>query len=102
LALTGFDKVAGVDLRQADIEAVIGPQPCDMTEAGLVVWPGGDSEVVYDLAAEPEIAPQVLEGKPPELPTVPADRLLFRRRPVPWPGWVAAWEKQNESSRPET
>jgi hypothetical protein len=95
LALTGFYKVAGVDLLRSDIESALGrPWPYDVCDAGLVVWPDHDAEVLYDLNAEPEIVPHVISGKPPEeLPTVSADRLIFCCRPVPWVDWVTAWEQ---------
>ena len=95
LALAGFDKVAGADLRRDDIESLVGPVPHEVTAEGLTVWPDDQSEVVYDLNAEPEIRPRVVAGKPSLLPAVPAERLLFRRRPVPWDGWVAAWDNLN-------
>jgi hypothetical protein len=100
LALTGFFKVGGADLLNADIEEVLGqpPQPYDVTEAGLVAWPSEDAEVIYDLTAAPTIAPRVVAGTPPEMPVASADRLLFRRRPVPWAGWVAAWDMASSGS----
>jgi hypothetical protein len=95
LALTGFDKVAGADLRRDDLDSLVGPAPYEVTAEGLTVWPDDESEIVYDLNAEPEIKPRVVAGQPPPLPTLPADRLLVRRRPVPWAGWVAAWAEVN-------
>ena len=94
LALAGFYKVGGADLLRADIDATIGPQPLpyDVADAGLIVWPNDDSEVVYDLNAEPTIVPRVVTGSS-EMPAVSADRLLTRRRPMPWSGWVIAWEQ---------
>ncbi len=95
LALTGFYKVGGADLLRADIEAAIESPPAtyEITDAGLVVWPDADSEIVYDLAASPAVVPRVVTGKPPELLAVLADQLLFRRRPAPWESWVRAWEQ---------
>ena len=94
LALDGFYKVGGTDLRCSDIESVIGSgTPYDLSDAGLVVWPDDESEVVYNLAAQPTIAPRVNRGRPTALPGVPAAALVFRRRPVPWAAWVAAWER---------
>jgi hypothetical protein len=95
LALTGFDKVAGADLRRDDIESLVAPASYEVTNDGLTVWPDDEAVVVYDLNAEPEITPRVVSGKPPPMPEVPADRLLFRLRPVLWDGWVAAWDNVN-------
>jgi hypothetical protein len=98
LALFGFYKVGGTDLRCSDIESVIGPEtPFDLSDAGLVVWPGDESEVVYNLAAQPTIAPRVVGGHPIALPTVPAADLVFRRRPALWAAWVTAWERMTNS-----
>jgi hypothetical protein len=88
LALTGFYKVGGADLLRADIETLIGPMPYDIVDEGLAVTIGDDGQAVYDLNAEPEITPRPPDG----LPTLSADQLLFNRRPVPWVGWVTAWD----------
>jgi hypothetical protein len=94
LAVVGFFKVSGTDLLRVDVESIFGPVPYDVTDAGLVAWLGDGAEVVYDLTAEPVIEPRVAAGKPPDvLPAPAADDLLFRRRPVTWAGWVAAWER---------
>jgi hypothetical protein len=95
LAFTGFEKVAGADLRRDDIESLVGPAPHEVTNDGLTVWPDDESEVVYDLNAEPEITPRIVSGQPPPMPPVSADRLLCRRRAVPWDRWVAAWDNVN-------
>ncbi len=103
LALAGFYKVGGADLRRADIQTVLGPDAAyDVTAEGLVVWPDGGDEpgVVYDLeAGRPEIVPRAAAGKVPgELPAVAADRLVFRRRPVQWGEWVAAWGRVEKAT----
>jgi hypothetical protein len=94
LALIGFFKASGADLLQADVEAIFGAAPFDVTDDGLAFWVDDETEVVYDLYAEPTVTPRVVVGKPPEvLPTPTADALEFRRRPVTWEQWVAAWEQ---------
>jgi len=97
LALTGFYKAAGVDLVREQVEASF-PPPCppyDIADGRLVVWPGGDAEVAYDLDEAPVLHPQVVAGRPAVgLPALEARRLLFGDRAVPWRDWVAAWARQ--------
>ena len=96
LALIGLFKVAGADLLRADIESSLGSLPYDVTDAGLVVWLDDETEIFYDLNAEPEIVPRVVSGKPAtELTPISSDNLIFRRRPVPWDEWVKAWTSKS-------
>jgi hypothetical protein len=97
VAFVGFFKRAGVDLLREQIEAVL-PTPCppyDISEAGLVVWPGPgyDTEVVYDLRGGPLAEPRVIRGQPERtLPILDMATLLFRNRGVTWDDWVTAWD----------
>ncbi len=106
LALTGFDKEAGVDLVREQVEALFAPEcpPYTLANDDLVLWPDGhfDTEIVYHLEESPTLHPRVVEGKPPgRLPELDADRLLFSRRPVAWQDWVEAWERdQAGAGRP--
>lgn len=93
LALTGFEKVSGVDLLRADVALTFGDVPYDIAENGLVVW-FSDGEVGYDLTTEPTAEPRVRAGKSPDdLPLPAADDLVFRRRPITWDEWVSAWQQ---------
>jgi hypothetical protein len=97
-ALIGFYMKGGVDLVREQIEASFAPDcpPYDITDEGLVVWPGGEYEVkvVYDLGAGPVLHPRVVEGRPAaELPVLDPGQLLFSSRAVAWADWVAAWEQ---------
>jgi hypothetical protein len=105
LALTGFYKKAGVDLVREQIEASFAPAcpPYDITDEGLVVWPGGrlEVEVVYDLHERPLLHPCVVAGWPPDgLPVLEAGQLLFRERAVLWTDWVAVWERDESGAGP--
>src|SRR5262249_25011854 len=98
LALVGFYKEGGVDLGRGQIEASFAPScpPYDVTEAGLVVWPGGDfaTEVVYDLREGPVLRPRVVAEEPSNgLPVLKADELLVRNREITWTDWVEAWDR---------
>lgn len=100
-ALAGFFQLAAVDLVRPQLEACF-PPPCppyDIADRGLVVWPGTDyqTEVVYDLRAEPDLHPRVVDGPATAaLPVLRADQLFLRRRPIAWEDWVAAWEQYAE------
>jgi len=97
-ALTGFYQRCGVDLVREQLEASL-PQPCppyDVSEKGLVVWPGQgyETEVLYDLRQRPEITPRVVSGKLADgLPVLQADQILFSRQEVTWLDWLAAWDE---------
>ena len=80
------------------------PPPYDISDEGLVVWPGHgyQTEAVYDLrAAQP--AP-VLRGTPwsGELRTLAGRHALYRREPLPWSAWTSAWEQLARGDGPTT
>jgi hypothetical protein len=97
LALNGFYRTAGVDLVREQVEQAFGPScpPFDITHAGLTLWPGPlpRATVRYDLAAGGELRPLTGEPEPAErFPVLPDERLLLRRRGLPWDCWTAAWD----------
>ena len=53
IALAGFYKLAAVDLVREQLVAVLGPSPYDISDEGLIVWPGDSyaTELLYDLRA---------------------------------------------------
>jgi hypothetical protein len=99
IALAGFYKHAGVELVREQLEHVLGdnrePPPYDISDEGLVVWPGQgyQTEVVYDLRASQPTAK--LGGAPwgGELPSLAGRHALFFRAPLPWVAWTAVWEQ---------
>ena len=96
-ALLGFYHKAGVDLVREQMEACFVPTcpPYDIGGEGLIVWPGQgyDTEVIYNLGEEPVLHPRLKDGQPPAgLPSPTADELIFKRQPITWNAWVAAWE----------
>jgi hypothetical protein len=107
MALIGFYKLGGVDLIREQIEASLAPEcpPYEITDEGLVVWPGGsyETKVVYDLSAGPVLHPHVVGGRPPgDVPVLDAERLRFSSQAVAWLDWVAAWERvQAGGGQPE-
>ncbi|MFO0808187.1 MAG: hypothetical protein U0746_06155 [Gemmataceae bacterium] len=101
--LSGFYKVAGVDLVGEQIDASFTPvaPSYDIANGRLIVWPTDDVEVAYDLTETPVLHPQVMAGQPAcSLPTLEARRLLFGDRAVPWRDWVAAWGARPGGRRP--
>jgi hypothetical protein len=121
-ALAGFYKLAGVDLVHEQIDfalRVLGvielPEPSKViggeqplanltpagssnaiTDAGLLVWRGTGftAATVYELNGEPELKARAILGTPDvTFPSVPAERLEFRLRPLHWKDWVETWER---------
>jgi hypothetical protein len=87
-ALAGLYKTAGVDLVREHIEAFLGADDphYDIADEGLLVWPGPGYEIqeVWSLDGVPP--PGVKDGS----------HLLFSRRVIRWPEWVAAWEAEQQ------
>jgi hypothetical protein len=99
LALAGFYKRTGTDLVREQLEHVLGdgrePPPYDISEEGLVVWPGDGYhiEVVYDLRAAqptPRLRRSTWDGK---LPSLTGRHALYARTPVTWVAWTGVWEQ---------
>ena len=99
IALAGFYKRSGVDLVREQLEHALAgdaePPPYDISDDGLVVWPGRgyQTEVLYDLRS-PRLAP-VLRGAPwaGELPLLAGRHALYCREPLLWTTWATAWEQ---------
>ncbi len=97
-ALGGLYQLAGVDLVREQVEAILGEHvPYDIADEGLVIWPGEGyrTEVVYALG-EPKAGRQltpVVRGDAPAAPPAAIDEstLRYRLQPIPWTGWVRAW-----------
>jgi hypothetical protein len=90
----GFCKTAGVDLLREQIGSVLSPPgtPYDVANGKLLVWPdeGFATEIWYDLNEWPRMHPLPVELTG-EFPTLDADSIEFRRKPIAWHDWVAAW-----------
>ncbi len=81
-ALAGFYKLAGIDVVRERIESQLPPGVVyDLTEQGLVVWPGPghNGEAIYDLKAGPQ-----------------ADALLYSSTPIRWADWVETWQRDHD------
>ncbi len=68
--------------------------PYDVVSTGLIAWVGPDheTEVMYDLTEAPTIHPRLADGTlTDKLPTLAANELLLRNKPITWKDWVAAW-----------
>jgi len=106
IALAGFYKRSGADLVREQLEHVLAgdgaPPPYDVSDAGLVVWPGRgyQTEAVYDLRA-PFPTPK-LHGAPwnGELPTLAGHHALYFREPLSWQIWTNVWEQLARGEQP--
>jgi hypothetical protein len=106
LALAGFYKRAGVDLVREQLEQVLAgddqPPPYDISDEGLVVWPGHGyhTEAVYDLLA-PYPSPK-LRGAPwdGELPTLTGRHALYSNEVLSWAAWTSVWEQLARGEQP--
>ncbi|MBW3540811.1 MAG: hypothetical protein KY476_11110 [Planctomycetes bacterium] len=104
VALAGFYRMATVDLIREQLEQEFGPAPppYDITDRGLVVWPGDDYQVVvrYDLDQRP-----ILRPRPPatarthHLPPLDARQALFCEHEIAWRDWVAVWQAERDGQR---
>jgi len=100
-ALVGLYKLAAVDLVREQIEAALpGRPPYDISDEGLVVWPGEGyrTEVVYDLenaVGAPMLWPTI-RGEVPPMPPGPLDarRVLFSEQKILWTHWVDVWSPE--------
>ena len=106
VALAGFYKRAGVDLVREQVEHVLAgddePPPYDISDEGLIVWPGHgyETEAVYDLRAPYPSA--TLRGAPwdGELPPLTGRRALYDREVVSWAVWTTVWEQLARGEEP--
>lgn len=97
-ALAGLYHLAGVDVVREQVEATLGADtPYDISEEGLVIWPGGGyrSEVLYPLPRDRQhtsMEPR-LRGDPPPQPPKSLDARTFflAHQPIAWADWVHAW-----------
>jgi hypothetical protein len=103
-AIAGLYHRSGVDLVREQLEwALQGDRHYDISDEGLVVWPGETyrTEVVY--ALDPDgygaVVKPMVRGEPPERPPQPLDgrTILYRTQKITWADWVNAWD----ASRPE-
>ncbi|MBK8256982.1 MAG: hypothetical protein IPK82_30445 [Polyangiaceae bacterium] len=95
-ALAGLYKLAAVDLVREQIEGALGADmPYDISNDGLLVWPGPayTVEVLYplktDAATIDATARSGLPAKP--LPPLQARAISFRHQSLAWSEWVYAW-----------
>lgn len=103
-ALAGVYQLAGVDLVREQIEAALdGHPPYDISDEGLVVWPGQGyrTEVIYRLSGRPRrtITPRV-RGEAPAQPPPKLDerQILYRHQRIRWADWVAAWSSADTTA----
>ncbi len=95
IALAGFYKLAAVDIVREQLVAVLGRSPYDISDEGLVVWPGEgyQTELVYNLRA-PNLAP-IVRGPTAglETPSFINRHAIYFREVLRWPMWATTWEQ---------
>jgi hypothetical protein len=94
LASKGFCKSAGVDLLFEQVDEALSGMPFDVADGKLLAWPdkGFTTEIWYDLNEWPVMHPRpAVHAK--GLPTLDANEVEFRRRPIGWLKWVAQWDE---------
>jgi hypothetical protein len=97
-ALAGLYQLAGVDLVREQLAEALGKDTSyDISDEGLVVWPGQgyQTEVVYPLKdsdGAPQIAP-IVRGAAlsPPPPLLSEQRIRFRLQLIAWLSWVRAF-----------
>lgn len=103
--LAGFYKLAAVDLVREQIAACLGTARArraayDVSEEGLVVWPGDDyeTEIVYRLDQHLErralLVPKtrgVARSEREAARPIEASRIFFAHEEIAWAAWVASW-----------
>jgi hypothetical protein len=100
-ALTGFYKMAGVELALAQIDAVLEGHltEYDIIEPGLLIRPAGGGAAVYDLRQGPTIAPRNEMSPLPRPPEFDREQLVFAASPVAWEMWVEVWDRDQSGGR---
>jgi hypothetical protein len=100
IALAGFYKLSGVDLVREQLEQALrdGEHPAppyDVSDEGLVVWPGKgfETEAIYDLRGgqlTPEVRGARYDGA---LFDLGGRHALFGREPLFWSVWSTTWQQ---------
>ncbi|MCA9620245.1 MAG: hypothetical protein KC731_14585, partial [Myxococcales bacterium] len=103
-ALAGVYHRAEVDIVREQLEGELDAgSHYDISDDGLVVWPGVDyaTELVYriDGGSQGAVAPEI-RGLAPEGPARVLDtrRLFYNQQPIAWLSWVAAWNAAEHES----
>lgn len=95
-ATGGLYQLAAIELIRGKIEAFLPSGAAyDITDAGLVVWPGPgyEAEVVYDLRGGPMLTPRVAAGQTDDMPVLTSDQLFASENAITWCAWTAIWER---------
>lgn len=95
-ALAGLYKLAAADLVREQLEMAMGADmPYDISDDGLLVWPGPGYtvEALYPLKTDAPVIEPTLRGGLPAKPLPPLDAraISFRHQPIAWSAWVYAW-----------
>jgi len=98
-ALAGFYKLAGVELIEEQIRALIPAEAIayDVRPTELVAWLERDfSKPLTFPLEQPDPG---LDGEPITLP-IPLTKLLYSKQPLSWSAWVETWENDRAGKLP--
>jgi len=100
-ALTGFYKMAGVELVREQVDAVLEPPltEYDVIEPGLLVRTDAGGAAVYDLRTSSTIVPRMETPSYARMPEFDREQIVFAASPVAWDVWVEVWERDQSGGR---
>ncbi len=100
-ALTGFYKIAGVELIREQIESALAPGVnYELCESGLKVrFERGVAPVTYDLRNAADVSSLAAQSAVAELGELDREQLAFFASPVTWELWVEVWDRDQSGGR---
>lgn len=98
-ALSGMYQLAATGLVREHIQQQLGtpPNPFDITDHGLVVWPtrSFETEVHYSLKEGSQLTPRPRSvARSLGLDPLPATTVIFRLHPIHWGDWETFWTNE--------
>ncbi|WP_145199229.1 hypothetical protein [Planctomycetes bacterium Poly30] len=104
-AISGFYRLAGVDLIREQIDQALGERrmPYDVADDGLVVWPDGQyqDEALYHLHRKGSLRPTPRSvARTYELVALNREELVFSHTPIARAAWEARWAGGGQEATP--
>ncbi len=98
-ALAGLYHLASTSLVREHLEQQLGtpPNPYDITDQGLVVWPtrSFETEVTYSLKEGAQLVPRPRSvARSLGLDPIPASAVIFALHPLAWDTWDTFWSRE--------
>ena len=104
-ALSGFYRLAGVDLIREQIDVALGGDgmPYDINEEGMTVWPDRayKDEAAYNLHRKASLRPSPRSvARAYELPALGREQLVFSHTPIQREAWEGRWTGAGNEATP--